>query len=266
MNCGVRAQLVGDFLDKKRQIDQACFLSIPMLMPSAQTLPHQPDASFFATARLNMVESQLRPNKILDARILNLMGSLAREEFVAPHKKSFAYSDDQVEVGAGRFMLAPMVLARMLEELGITPSCRILHIGAATGYVSALLNELAGEVIALESDQALLRQLQQNKQRLQLDHVLTAPGSLHEGYPPASPYHAIFIDGGVQYVPEKLTAQLAEPGRLICVYYPEGDVFGTMGVVRLYEKNNGAVTHRPLCDAAAPLLPGFKARPRFSFF
>lgn len=233
-------------------------------MSSALAFAPQPD--FFVTARFNMVESQLRPNGILDEKILALMGSLPREDFVAEEAKALAYSDGAVALGSGRRALSPLTLARMLQSAALDGRQRVLLLGAGRGYTAVLLNELAGEVIALESDAALMRLLQQGKQQRQLDNVLTAPGMLAEGYAAASPYQVIIIEGGIQWLPEKLTAQLAEGGKLLCVFCREGDATGKLGELRLYEKNHGAITHRVLADSAAPLLPGFSARPRFSFY
>jgi protein-L-isoaspartate(D-aspartate) O-methyltransferase len=221
--------------------------------------------AFFSTARFNMVESQLRPNGILDEKLLASVSRLPREAFVPEDVKSFAYMDEDVPVGFGRKLLAPMVVARLIQAMNIQPSDRILDVGPATGYSSAILNDMAGEVIALESDPALLRQLQHNVTALELENVRPVQGALGDGFAPASPYHGILIEGAIQWLPERLGQQLIEGGRLACIVYPEGDTFGKMGEARIYERMHGVLSERSLFNVAAPLLPGFMARPRFMF-
>lgn len=227
--------------------------------------PIRKEKDFYASARYNMVESQLRPNRVIDDKILDIMGRLPREAFVPEDQKSFAYSDECVSAGYGRKLLAPMTLARMIIALQLKPADRVLDIGAATGYTAAILNDIAGEVIALESDAALQRQLQQNKQDLLLENTRLVKGALSDGFAPSSPYQGILIEGGVQWVPEKITNQLADGGRMVCIVYPEGDVFGKIGQVRVYQKKHHSITEETLFDASAPLLAGFVALPRFVF-
>ncbi|MBY0428129.1 MAG: protein-L-isoaspartate O-methyltransferase [Alphaproteobacteria bacterium] len=220
---------------------------------------------FFASARFNMIESQLRPNKVIDDKLLDIMGRLPREAFVPNDQKTFAYTDADVSVGYGRKMLSPMVLARMIVALALKDNDRVLDIGPATGYSSAVLNDLAGEVISLESDPALTRQLQQNKIDFELENTRLVQGNLSDGHAPASPYNAIIIQGAAQWIPEKITNQLAEGGRMVCVVYPEGDLYGKIGQARLYTKQARGIIEQQLFDASAPLLPGFVTRPKFVF-
>ncbi len=220
---------------------------------------------FYASARFNMVESQLRPNRVIDAKLLDIMGCLPREAFVPADQKSFAYADNDISVGYGRKMMSPMVLARMIMALALKDNDRVLDIGPATGYSSAVLNDLCGEVIALESDAALTRQLQQNKIDFELENTRLVQGNLSDGHAPASPYNAIIIEGAAQWIPEKITNQLAEGGRMVCVVYPEGDVYGKIGQARLYTRQSRGIVEQQLFDASAPLLPGFVTRPKFVF-
>ncbi|HVY13075.1 MAG TPA: protein-L-isoaspartate O-methyltransferase [Alphaproteobacteria bacterium] len=220
---------------------------------------------FFAAARANMVESQLRPNRVLDDRILRAMARLPREEFVALNAQSFAYSDEEVSIGYNRKLLSPMVFARLAQEAQVGSADRVLIIGAGTGYGAAVLNEMAGEVVAMETDPALLRLLQQNCQKFELENVRAVQGSLIDGYTAAAPYQVIFIEGGVQWLPENLLMQLTEGGRLMCVYYGVRQFEGQLGRAHRYDKNNGRVEMQDLFDAAAPLLPAFASRPRFEF-
>lgn len=225
----------------------------------------KPAPDFYAAARFNMVESQLRPNKVIDDKLLDIIGRLPREAFVPADQKTLAYTDGDVSVGHGRKLLSVLVLARMIMALNLQDDDRVLDIGPATGYSSAVLNDLAGEIIALESDAALIRQLQQNKIDFLLENTRLVQGSLSDGHAPASPYNAIIIQGAAQWIPEKITNQLADGGRMVCIVYPEGDVFGKIGEARLYTKQAKGIIETKLFDAAAPLLPGFTSRPKFVF-
>lgn len=233
-------------------------------MPAA-IAPASLDPAFYAAARANMVESQLRPNRVTDEKLLRAFGSIAREDFLPASFKSFAYIDEDVGMGSGRKMLAPLTLARLLQELNVGPADRVLDIGAGTGYAAALLNDIAGETIALETDQALLGQMKNAKRALGLEQVSCVNGTLCEGFPAASPYQAVLIEGAVQWVPDKIVNQMEEGARLACVFYPEDYRAGMLGTARLYHKTHGVLSERILFDAAAPLLPGFAVRQGFRF-
>lgn len=220
---------------------------------------------FFATARFNMIESQLRPNRIIDAKILEAFGRIPREDFLGDDQKIFAYSDEDLPVGAERKLMAPMTLARLIQELNIKPDERVLDIGANTGYAAAILDDLAGETVALETDTGLLRQLRENKRQHGLEQVSAVQGTLSDGFPQASPFQAVLIEGAIQWLPEKIVNQMAEGARLACVVYPEQVMPGTIGTARIYEKKYGLLSERTLFDAAAPLLPGFTIKPKFQF-
>ena len=112
----------------------------------------------YAAARLNMVEGQLRTNKVTDAAVLDAFLAIPRERFVQPALRGIAYVDDDVALGGGRSLMEPMVLARLLQVAAIGKDDKVLEIGCATGYATALLARMAGSVIALESDPQLAAQ------------------------------------------------------------------------------------------------------------
>ncbi len=231
-------------------------------MLQSSTNPSEKTA-FFAAARTHMIESQLRPNKITDDNLLAAITAMPREVFVPDDKRAFAYIDEDIDIGFGRTLLAPLTIATMLQALQIQPADRVLDIGAGTGYAAALLNDIAGEVIALESDPALTRAIQQNRQTFSLENMNAVQGALCDGFANHSPYQVILIEGAVQWVPEKIIHQLAEGGRLACIVYPPGETFGRQGEIRIYTKTATSITETVIADAAAPLLPGFNLRPQF---
>ena len=169
----------------------------------------------YATARFNMVESQIRPNQVMDQRILDTMSAVPRELFVPASMSGIAYIDEDVPVAAGRYLLEPMVLARMLQEAAITDRDRVLDVGAATGYSTAVIAALAREVIALETDATLAAQAQSTLATLRIRNVAFISGTLTAGAGAQGPFDVIIVNGGMEVVPDTLIGQLAEGGRLL---------------------------------------------------
>jgi protein-L-isoaspartate(D-aspartate) O-methyltransferase len=226
----------------------------------------QTATSDFTAARFHMIESQIRPNKVRNERLLDVMGDLPREIFVPAPLAGIAYIDEDVQVSPGRYLLEPMVLARFLEEANVKPGDRVLDVAPATGYSTALLAKLAKEVVAVESDPALIQQAVANLGRLGLKNAGLQLGPLAEGWKAAAPYDLILVNGSAGILPEALTAQLAEGGRLLIVMREFGPArIAHKGEARLYEKIRGTISHRALFDANVKPVPGFEAKPSFSF-
>jgi protein-L-isoaspartate(D-aspartate) O-methyltransferase len=220
----------------------------------------------FARARFNMVESQLRPNKVRGERLLEAMGRIPRELFVPEPLAGIAYIDEDLEIAQGRHLLEPMVLARLIEEAGVKESDRVLDVGPATGYSTAVLASLAKDVVALESDPLLQKQTTENLTKLGISKASVQLGPLFHGWPEQAPYDVIIINGATEAYPEPLLTQLAEGGRLMIVARLFGPAHAAhMGEARLYEKIRGSVSRRALFDANSKPLPGFRAAPRFVF-
>lgn len=218
-------------------------------------------SSDYSAARLNMVDSQLRPNKVNDPRLVEAFLAVPRDQFVPVGLRGVAYVDKSIPMGNGRYLLEPMVLGRMLQEARIGAGDIVLDIGAGTGYAAAVIGRLAATVVAVESDPVLAAQANQAMQTQGVDNAAIMQGPLAEGWAPQGPYNVIIVEGALTAVPPALFAQLAEGGRLLAVTMSENG----MGVARLYEKQGGNVSGRPLFDAAAPVLPGMEARADFQF-
>lgn len=214
----------------------------------------------FATARHNMVESQIRTNKVTDPALIGAFGELPRERFVPEGLRSVAYVDEDLELTRGRFLMEPMVLARLLQLAAPKPEDIALDVGCGSGYASAVLARLCSAVVALESDRGLLARANALFDELQINNVVVVEGALTEGYPRQAPYNVILVDGAVERIPQALFDQLAEGGRLVTVQRDGGVGRGT-----LFLKSEGVVSHRPIFDAATPVLPGFRAEPHFVF-
>ena len=215
----------------------------------------------FSVARRNMVENQIRPNRVTDARVLAALEEVPRELFVPEGVRNIAYIDGDIELGAGRRMLEPTVFARLLQAAEIQPNEVVLDVGCGTGYSAAVLAHLASTVVALESDRALAQRATKLLADQSVDTVALVEGALAAGDKVHGPYDVIVIEGAVAKVPEGLLAQLADGGRLVAVVTQPGSVGRATLMLRVGE----SVSSRPLFEAAAALLPGFTARPGFVF-
>ena len=214
----------------------------------------------YAAARRNMVESQLRPNKVTDPALLEALSSVPRELFVPAPLRSVAYVDEDIPLGRGRFLMEPMILGRLLELAAVRFSDVALVVGAGFGYSAAVLGRIAGRVVALEDDHQLAQQAAQTLQGLGVANVTVVEGALVDGAPRLAPFDVILIDGAVERVPPAISEQLAEGGRLVAVIRAAG-----IGRATLMTRQAGIVASRVAFDAAVPCLPGFEADPAFVF-
>lgn len=213
----------------------------------------------FATARRMMVDGQVRTNDVTDLRIIEAMLELPRERFVSDPE--LAYLDRDMAVGgASRRLLKPMVLAKMVQALAVNAHDRVLDIGCATGYSSALLAKLAARVTALEEDPALARRAADNLKSVGADNAAVVTGALAQGWPQDAPYDVIFVNGATEVTPDMLCRQLAENGRLIAIMRR-----ASTGQATIFRATGGEVAGWPVFDAVAPLLPGFAAAEAFVF-
>jgi protein-L-isoaspartate(D-aspartate) O-methyltransferase len=220
----------------------------------------------FAAARLNMVEGQLRTNKVTDAVVLDAFLNVPRERFVPPALRGTAYVDEDIPLPGGRFLMEPMVLARLLQLAAIAASDKALAIGCASGYASALLGRIAASVTALESDKRVAAQARALLQELGCPTVTVVEGELTKGWRANAPYDVILIDGAVGAIPPSVSDQLAEGGRLVCVLLAESSPAGTgLGEAVVMTRAEGVLSTRPVFDAAVRVLAGFERQASFVF-
>jgi protein-L-isoaspartate(D-aspartate) O-methyltransferase len=212
----------------------------------------------FLAARKAMVDGQLRTNAITDPRVVDAFEAVAREDFVSEHSRSVAYTDRPVPLVDGRTLNPPLATARMINELQITSRDEVLIIGAATGYTAAVVARLAGRVVGVESDAAMSAHAARVFERVDMVNCVT--GDLSTGAPDQGPYSVILIDGAVEFIPQSLTDQLSDNGRLAAFVFENG-------VARLVtgKKTGGAFGTFPLIEMEACRLPGF-AKPKAFVF
>lgn len=219
----------------------------------------------FKAARLNMVESQVRPNGITDRRIIAAMEEVPRELFVPERVRPLAYMDEDVPLlpahaaGGPRALIEPMAFARLLQHAEIRPQDRVLVVGAGTGYGTAVIAHIAAEAVALECDSGLAREA---RHRLAgFANVQLVEGPLQAGAPALQPFGAIVLEGRAGEVPETLLDQLADSGRLVAVV---GET--PLGKARVYTRVGQTIAVRDVFDASVTALPGFaRKKPAFVF-
>lgn len=216
----------------------------------------------YALARQNMIESQLRTNKITQDALLDAMRRVPREQFLPLNKQKFAYLDEDIPLGAGRYETEPMVLANMIQALKLGPQDDVLVVGAAAGYSAAVISRIAKSVFAVESEADLAARASEQLTQFAFDNVVVVEGPLTDGRADQGPYDAILVNGAVAETPTALTAQLKKGGRLVTVVRPGEDKVGT---IRVFENIGGTLSERTLADVSIPFLKGFEPKPAFTF-
>jgi len=220
----------------------------------------------FQTARRAMVDGQVRTNEVTNPGVIGAMLEIPREAFVPAARAALAYVDRDVVIAdatatePARYLMKPVVLARLVQAADPGPGDRVLVIGAGTGYAAAVMSRLAADVIVLEENESLLQQARSALSSLTSGNVAFIQGPLTDGAPASGPYDVILIDGGVETMPDSLCGQLSSGGRLVTV-----QVSGPIGKAKLFQQVNGKCRGRELFDANAPVLPGFRLSPAFVF-
>ena len=214
-----------------------------------------------AAARRNMVSGQIRTNRVTDERLIEAMEEIPRERFVPHAKRGVAYVDEDVEIAAGRYLMEPMVLARLVQEANVAADDMVLDVGCGTGYAAAVMSRLAGTVIALDVDGSLAEEAERTLGAVGADNAIVVTGPLADGHAQQAPYDVILLGGAVDHLPQALADQLAEGGRIVGVLREAG----TVGQATLWAQHRGALSSRSLFEASLPPLPGIARPVSFEF-
>ena len=215
----------------------------------------------FDAARTRMIESELRPNKVTDDRVLGAFARIRRELFVPEHLRSVAYIDEDLPLGRGRYLMEPVVAARLLQAAAVKRTDTALIVGAGSGYEAAVAALLARAVVAVEEDAELAKQAHAAFVEHAIASVGIVEGSPAQGCRQRSPFDVVLFAGAVSELPSEIAGQLAEEGRLVVVIRPENGV----GRAVLARRTAGLLARRVIFDAAIPLLRGFEPKPAFVF-
>ena len=230
-------------------------------------LDFSPVSTLPADRRKTMVDCQLRTFDVTDHEVIEAFLATPREDFVAAPDLAVVYSDALQTVASGearRVLLAPMALARLLQGANIDKGARVLDVGGGTGYSAAILSQIAGSVVALESDAGFTAAASANAARLGLENLRAITGPLDSGASAEGLFDVILINGAVEEGLDGLFAQLAPGGRLLCVMKAAGQG-GRYGKATRYDRIGSDVSPRFLFDAAAQVMPGFERKARFLF-
>lgn len=212
------------------------------------------------TARLNMVENQLRPNRISEPRLLAAMSSLPRELFLPKPLRGVAYADEDIPLGGGRFLVEPLALAKLAQAATIGPRDVALVIGDATGYAGAVASRLAATVFLLQPEGTDAAPIERLLNEIGCENVVIQHGEAGRGLPDQGPFDVILLVGSVREPPQALLDQLAEGGRLVTIVEERRD-----GRVTVCKRVGSAFGRISPFDAWAPRLPDLQAEPAFEF-
>jgi protein-L-isoaspartate(D-aspartate) O-methyltransferase len=214
-------------------------------------------------ARFNMIEQQIRPWEVLDPQVLALLSTVRREDFVPLAHKALAFVDMDIPLGAApnQVMLAPRVQARLLQDLAVQKTDKVLDIGTGSGFMAALLGHQAASVLSLEIDTSLADQARANLQKAGVTNVTVRQADGSQGAAADGPFDVILLNGSVAEVPAALLQQLTVGGRLVAIV---GDEPMMRATVITRTGQNSWTTTEPW-DCNAPRLSGFAEPSRFKF-
>jgi len=221
--------------------------------------------------RRTMVDCQIRTFDVTDQLLLERLLAVPREIFLPAELAPLAYSDSNLllrpgEPGPARSLLPPLILARLIQGARVSATDQVLDIASGSGYSTALLAGLAGDVVAVESDKGLADSMRHSLDAAGLGQVRTFVGPLDQGAASEAPFDIIFINGGVEANLDKLFAQLKDGGRLLAIQHLARDTTGRAGKAVRFEKIGGEISSRVLFDASAPVIDAFRKAEQFTFF
>ena len=216
----------------------------------------------FKIARKNMVENQIRANKVTSLNVINAFLDVPREKFVPDSLQEISYVDEDIQLSRNRFMMKPMILARLFQSLNLKGNENILHVGSNSGYGSAILSRMCSSVISLESDKKLFETSIHTFSNMGFDNVVPLHGSMENGVEKEAPFDIIFIEGSIETEPKTLFGQLNENGKLIAIIRPANT---KIGKAKLFFKISNEIGLENLFDAQVSKLSIFKSKTKFSF-
>ncbi len=238
----------------------ARILDLSNLLPVTQIVNAPLDTK---QARFNMIEQQIRTWEVLDQEILDLLYLVHREEFVPAHLRELAFSDLEIPIGKapGECMWPPRLEARVLQDLALKKSDRVLEVGTGTGYLSALLAHCVNHVYSVDINPDLARLGAENLACAGIDNVSVDCGDAAQSWSRHAPYDVIILTSSTPVVPDTLLAQLAPGGRLFAIV---GDA-PLMSARILTCSTPGNFQRKPLFETCtAPLINALQPA-RFQF-
>ena len=212
-------------------------------------------------ARFNMIEQQVRPWNVEDSSVLELLASVKREDFVPLAHKALAFADLEIPLPGGQAMLPPRLQARLLQDLALQPSDKVLEIGTGSGYTTALMARQAQRVLSLEINPDIATLARANLQKANITNIEVRVADGAAGAAADAPFDAILLGGSVTEVPQALLSQLKVGGRLIAVVGNE-PIMHAMLIERT-SQTHYKTTEK--WDSNAPRLKNFPEPSAFKF-
>lgn len=217
----------------------------------------------FLKMRRNMLDCQIRTAGVINEGVLHAFETVPREQFVPENLRAVSYNDEDIHIGAHRFLLEPMVQAKLLQALDLQPHEVVLDIGSGSGYSAAVISLLASTVISLIEKPEFLQVSQQRWRDMDYCNIVGVAGHLTQGHPEHAPYDAIYINGAVAAVPQAILNQLGVNGRLACVLKASPSAMGRAVIIQRLGDHHFST--QELFDAGTPYLHGFAPEPAFQF-
>lgn len=206
----------------------------------------------YHTARVNMIECQLRPNKIINDDVIGAIENTPREIFLPSNLSKRAYSDRAVDLSHQRQILSPLLSATMVQALRPKSQDFALVLGGSCGYEAAILAQIIDAVLFIDPHQKYFKIANQAFESLQYDHVIAFHQQIDEPIKDEGPYDIILVAGGCQILPENIISQMSDNGRLVYIDHSESLEYGH---VILLQNHHGIPARHVICEAQAPILP-----------
>jgi len=214
----------------------------------------------FSTRRTMMVDTQVRPSDVTKFPIIDAMLATPREAYVPASLREAAYVGENLDIGAGRTLLEPRTLAKMLDALAIEPNHVVLDLGCGLGYSTAIAAGMAEFVVGVEDDAARAEEAQALLSEHGVDNAAVMDGDLAVGAAKSGPYDIVMIQGAIEELPTAIADQMrVRDGGRVAAIFAEGQ----LGVVRIGHKIDGDISWRFAFNASAPLLTGFQKSASF---
>lgn len=213
-----------------------------------------------AASRIAMVDNQVRPSDVTKFPVIKALLAVPREVFVPPAMKPVAYADMQIPFGRDqdRVILDARNFAKMLDAVNIQPDELVLDLGCGFGYSAAVISRLAQAVVAVEEITEIAKEAENLLTQQNVDNAIVISAPLAEGSARHCPYDVITVEGGIEYVPDAISDQLKDGGRIFGLFGSERVFRGRLG-----RKVGKEIHWRNEFDASAPVLPGFRRKRSF---
>ncbi len=215
----------------------------------------------FPEMRQVMVDRQILPEGVVASRVIGALLDIPREYFVPRQQQHIAYMDDTFPLSYNRFLLRPVVFAKMVQALAPEPHEKALIIGSNLGYSMAVMSQLVHSVVGVEEVAVHSKEAEKTLERIGVKNFEVILGQHNKGYPNSGPYDVILLEGRLGEDPDNLFEQLKDGGRLVAIT----SCPTRADEVTLYSKIKGQISKVSICGGNAPALKGFEPKSEFEF-